>query len=205
MARKPVDQIAAARWPQGRQVMWTAIRTLGKDGTAFTLSDVWTECKREIERATVKTYVEGLTKAGFLDATPGAPGKAKTYRLVRNPGAEAPRVTRKGEAVTQGLGTEAMWRTIKILGAFDYAELALAASTDAAPVSLDTAKTYVKFLHFAGLLRLVRKGDPHRRARYAFIAARDPGPLAPQIQRVKRVWDPNGKAVLWSQDEGRVA
>ena len=202
MARKPADQVAASRWPQGRQVVWTAIRTLGKDGSTFTLSDVWTECEREIARATIKTYVQGLARAGFLDARPGAPGKATVYTLIHNPGAEAPRVTRTGEAVTQGLGTEALWRTIKILGAFDCAELALAASTEAAPVSVETAKTYVKFLCHARLLRLVRKGDAHRRARYAFVSARDPGPLAPQIQRIKRVWDPNANAVLWPRTEG---
>lgn len=202
MARKPADQVAAARWPQGRQVIWTAIRALGRDDQTFTRADVWTACKREILRSTIKTYLDGLEKGGFLESEQPGTRLAKPYRLVDDPGAEAPRVNRKGKTVTQGLGTDAMWRTIKLLSTFTYRELALTASTAQVTIRDETAKDYCKHLAKAKLLRVVVPATPKALAQYAFAKSRDPGPKAPQIQRVKRVFDPNSNTVLWPVPRG---
>ena len=70
------------------------------------------------------------------------------------------------------------------------AELALAASTKVVAVKTATAADYLKFMLRAGYVR-------RNAGRYSFVRARDPGPLAPQIQRVKQVFDPNSKTVVW--------
>ena len=46
---------------------------------------------------------------------------------------------------------------------------------------------------FDGYLTCIQKANAHRQATYRLT--RDSGPLAPQIQRVKQVFDPNSKTV----------
>ena len=204
MARQSVDKVANAKWPQGRQVIWTEIRRLGAGDALFTTPDIWEGCGREIPRDTVRDYVRALHAGGFLEqVTASGPRKAATYRIVGKHGAEAPRVRPDGSIVTQGAGTEAMWRTIKVLGTFSAAELALTASTDVAPVTEETAKTYLRYLERAGFVRCVVKGKPGRggnKDRWNFVKSRDPGPLPPQIQRIKQVFDPNSNSVVWPKE-----
>lgn len=71
---------------------------------------------------------------------------------------------------------------------FDYVELIQHASI---PIPEETSKDYCKRLLAAGYLRVLVKADPHvpRIARYRLIRAS--GPKAPQVQRVRQVFDPN--------------
>src|SRR3989339_1396591 len=123
MARKPADKIAKSNKPYGRQDIWTAIRKLGKLDVGFTTNDLYDECGHEIAKKTITTYVDSLIKAGILSCfNPQKKFTSSTFCLVLDHGAEAPRVNRQGEEVTQGLGTEAMWRTMKTLSAFTASE-----------------------------------------------------------------------------------
>ena len=169
MARRPVDRLAAARWPQGRQVIWDAIRARCAEPGPWTLPDIARDCGLEIPKATIRSYLQGLIAAGIVEivARPVAVGAPVLYRLAHDPGAEAPRVTRAGKPVTQGLATENIWRTLKR----------------------------------AGYVRVAKQADRRGGKEVViFLAARDPGPLPPQIQRVKRVWDPNSERVVWPVD-----
>ena len=110
-----------------------------------------------------------------------------------------------GSAVTQGAGTGAMWRSMKILGSFTAPELALLATTDVARVTEETAKTYLRFLERAGFVARVEKARPGHKPskdRWRFVKSRDPGPLPPQIQRIKQVFDPNSDTVVWPKAAG---
>ncbi len=198
MARKPADKIAKSNKPYGRDDIWTAIRKLGKQDARFTARNIFDECGHEINSGTIKTYVDCLTKAHILKActTPTARFKSTVYCLLKDPGAEAPRVNPRGEEVTQGLGTESMWRTMKTMNAFTAAELALMASTSKVQVGESTAKNYLQFMRKAGYVRAVAV-KPGKPTRYAFARARDPGPLPPKIQRIKQVFDPNSGTVVW--------
>lgn len=200
MAKTFADHAATTRFAQGRDVIWTNIRALGRGGKGFTVSAVAGKCGEEINRATIKTYMTDLARAGVLDQAPGAPGKAAIYTLIGDPGGEAPRVTRHEAAVARDLRTEAMWRTMKKLSAFTAGELALCASTFKTPVGEIAAKDYLKYMKHAGYVREVAKavsGAAGKPARYAFMRGRDPGPKPPRIQRVKRVVDPNTNTVVW--------
>jgi len=200
MARKPADVVANARFPQGRDEIWKHIRALGRDGKTFTISDVWFECGKEIHRDTVRSYMTSLVIAGILKNTMAAPGKAVHFTMPADLGAEAPRVNRRGEHVTQGLGTEAMWRTMKTMSAFTAAELALMASTSKVQISEGAAKDYLKFMARAKFVRTVEM-KPGKPTRFAFARQRDPGPKPPQIQRIKQVFDPNSNTVVWPKAE----
>jgi hypothetical protein len=202
MARKPVHLTVASRHPQGRQVIWEAIRKL----RLFRIADL--EEHTRIREATLKTYVTGLTAAGYLvRADEEMPASEQRYqpgvwKLVRDTGVEAPRVRKNGTAVTQGLGREQLWRTMRIIGEFTFRELAVQASTEETPVSLEDAKHYCRYLERAGYLVVTAEARGSKPARYRLLPSRYTGPHPPQLQRVRQLWDPNLQRVVWSAQGG---
>lgn len=200
MARKPVHLTANTRRPEGRQVMWEAMRKLRR----FRLLDL--EDATRIREATLHTYVKGLTRAGYLaEVEPAEPPKDSRYAqqwwaLANDVGIEAPRVTKDGKPVTQGRGREQMWRTMRIIGEFSFRELSVQASTEQHAVKENEAKDYIHHLHKAGYLICVKPGRPAHAARYRLIPSRYTGPQAPMIQRIKQVFDPNTGSVVWPKE-----
>ena len=204
MARKPADLVAASVRPQGRQVIWQAIRRL----RSFTLLQL--ERETGIRYATLMSYLIGLHKAGIIEEarqpkTPSGDYVQSIWTLVRDTGVDAPRVRRDGTTVTQGRVRENLWRTLRILGQFNARELAVQASTADLTISAATALDYVGHLYGAGYLVLV---EPVRRgkgvvtqARYRLLKSRNTGPLPPMVQRTKCVFDPNLGKVMSRQGE----
>jgi len=197
MTRRPIDQLSPE---QRREGIWVAIRRLRR----FTLRELWMEAR--LEENSIRDYVIGLTAAGYLAEDGTAPGlnhrPAKCYRLVKDVGIDAPRVTRDGVTVTQGQGRQQLWRTMRILGEFSWRELAIAASTEDCLCHERDAQYYCQHLHKAGYLALVKKGRGTGKGGqpgiYRLLPSKYTGPKPPQIQRVKQVFDPNLNAVVWS-------
>lgn len=198
---KPADR---RRPDETRDALWRAIRRTG--GESFRVRDIARGARHEIE--TIREYLAGLARAGYLERTsPVKCGATATYRLVRDSGAEAPRVRRDGTPVVMGRGREQMWRTMRILGDFSARELAVSASTEDVAVAETEARTYCTHLHRAGYLVLARSAKPgHRagtgeRARYRMLRSAYTGPKPPQVQRNKQVYDPNLRQVVWPAGE----
>ena len=118
------------------------------------------------------------------------------WSLVRDIGVEAPRITKDGKPVVQGDKQLALWRAMKIVKSFTIAEL----HASSAGSTLYEVKSYVSHLLKAGYLVVARHGDGEAHTTYRFITARDTGPRAPMIQRVKHVFDPNLGKVVWPVD-----
>lgn len=97
-----------------RQRIWEAIRQRRTD---FTLLDI--VCAAHVETETVRTYLTCLINGGVVVQTtvPCHPREPKRYRLTRDNGVEAPRLTKSGKPVIQGLATEQMWRTLRMMAA----------------------------------------------------------------------------------------
>lgn len=201
MSRQPVHLLVASKKPTGRQAIWQLIRVM-RDG--FTVAGL--AVATDIPRATIKSYLQCLEAAGHIErielveAIPTACNGA--YRLINDIGVEAPRVTKDGKPVTQGLPREQMWRTMKILTAdFSWRDLAIAASTEAVPVAETDAKDYCKHLAQAGYLLVVSKGKPLGRVgqptRYRFNRAKNTGPKSPMVQRIQTIFDPNLGQIVW--------
>lgn len=180
--RRPADQPVA-----GRQEMWLALK--GVSGP-ITVADIAKVTK--IHRSSIQRYLKALTAGGYLEATPAPNGLACSWKLVRDVGYHAPRIQADGSAVTNGEVSQQIWQAMVGLKKFDYRELVQGASID---IKEATAKDYCKRLLAAGYLRVLVKADPHadRIARYQLI--RPSGPKAPQVQRVRQVYDPNTGAV----------
>ena len=180
--RRPVDHGAA-----GRQEIWQAVK---KVGGPFTVSEI--AAASGVSRAPVMRYLKALAAAGYLEALPALSGQAASWRLAKDIGFHAPRVRADGTKVTQGEITSQLWRAMYMLKDFDFGDLVHHASID---ISEATAKDYCKRLLAAGYLKVLVTADPHlsRIAKYRLI--RNSGPRAPQVQRVRQVFDPNTGAV----------
>lgn len=205
MARKPIHLQAAGKLTP-RDRIWAAVRALKR----FTFADIAdyvvkhapAEAKvRRIEEDTIETYVESLVRGSFVERLNPTFRQSRyeqvQFELVRDVGVHAPRVTKAGEPVTQGASRLAMWRVMRKLKQFTRRELAAKASTEGNVVDCEEAKTYVHYLAKAGYLAVVVPGRPRHPEVYAFVRSRDSGPLAPMIQRVKHVYDPNLGIVVW--------
>lgn len=201
MARKPVHITSDAKRPEGRQVIWDTIRELG----TFTVSEI--EDRTRIKEATIKTYLRGLTNAGYLvRCDQERPANQTRYqpavwKLIKDIGVDAPRVTKAGGDVGQGMGRENMWRTMRMHRSFTWRDLAVLASTEDHLVSEEEAKHYTRYLRRAGYLMELQKGGPGKLAVYRLLPSRYTGPRPPMIQRVRQVFDPNLGEVVWSQNQ----
>lgn len=197
MARKPAHLQALGKLTP-RDRIWAAIRT-AKRFTIYGLARLV-----HIHDRTVETYVIALARAGYV-ALSGVKegvivrGDASAHHVefeLRNDiGIDAPRLDSTGREVTQGHGTLALWRAMRIHKQFDFRELAAFASTDTLRVAPNTSAAYCQFLARAGYLQIVRPSKPGRPARYRL--AKYTGPKAPMIQRVRHLYDPNLGQVVW--------
>jgi hypothetical protein len=201
--RRPAE-LELAGGKGSRQRAWEAIR---KHAGAFTCYQIARKAK--VDDETMVTYLQSLQHAGYLagEDMAGKPVRTrKTWTLVKDNGIEAPRVTRDGKPVTQGMGTEAMWRAMRIIGEFSGAELAAHASASGVDVSERTAKSYIGALKSARYLVVVKEAVSRggRRgaesARYRMAPGKYTGPRPPMIQRTKSVYDPNLGKVVWAAE-----
>lgn len=192
MSRRPVDQLAKKLKPQGQDGVWIFIRK----NPEFTITEIVKAT--DIIRKTVSDYIKRLEAGKIVEKRPDY-DQSKVFVLVRDMGVHAPRIARDGTPVTQGGGVKNMWRSMRLLAQFTPLDLALHSTTDIISVTEATSRSYCSMLLKAGYLRVLKKAVPGKhQASYRFI--RDTGPLPPQIQRVKQVYDPNLREVTYSPE-----
>lgn len=194
MGRKPLP-----RGPKltGQDAAWAEIRRLDPLG-AWTVKQV--EYASNLSRKTVMDYVKRLVAGGVVMSTGVNGDTGQVLYSVAVDTRETPRFTRDGRPVAKGLGNAQMWRSMKMLKVFTARDLALAASTEEAQVSAETAASYAKHLWRAGYLVIARGASRDDQRQYRLIPSGNTGPKAPQIQKVKRVFDPNLGKVMWEED-----
>lgn len=202
-----------------RQRLWEAMRA--RRGQTWTRYDI---CRAaNVDDRTAESYFQGLLAAeiiviaeviadvpvaGRSSRHRGAIKGVRQYKLVKDTGAEAPRVNRKGKAVTQGLAQEQMWRTLRLLKCDCNArELAAHASTGTVPVAHAAAADYLRTLAAAGYLECTReqRHNPNLRGgsqgmRYRLKITRDTGPRPPMICRTHAVFDANENRIVWQPE-----
>lgn len=197
MSRRPINvELRGLKTPRER--VWDAILLLdaGK-GNPFDKTTVQDRCEPMVSWTLVDDYFDDLEKAGYFKrvggtgVSKGVMGKPIQFVLAAKAKrqGEAPRISVEGEKVTQGDGNEAMWRAMKVLPTFDYTDIAKAATMGTLEVKPSTAKSYVAYLGRAGYLTTVRASKPGTPARHRL--AKNTGPHAPAITRLKVVFDRN--------------
>lgn len=192
--RKPA-QMEMIGGKNARQRIW---EELCKQGDTFEIYPI--ARASNVDDETVKTYLQCLVAGKYVEIVSRKRYSKSTYRLVKNTGIEAPRLTRKGEPVKQGLISESIWRTLHILGVLDAAQIVAHVAAAGHDVALSYVKRYLAALKKAGYLQVVVAGNPHRLEKIQLAPGMYTGPRAPQIQRVKTVYDPNLNKVMHAED-----
>jgi hypothetical protein len=189
MSQKPIDQILKKRKMADRPAIWSLIRKTSESFTSLTLSS-----ELKIDRKIITPYLKTLCMAGFIkqDSLENKVGKTIHYNFVEGP-STAPRVRKNGEIIKHGSGQDNMWRSMKILKTFNAHFLAIHSSVGDVSVTIDTAKSYIKMLQRAGYLRAL----PTVPVSWVLLSSKNTGPHAPMVQRVKQVFDPNLRKVVW--------
>ncbi len=202
MARVTADKMAknTENGLKGYEAIWQHI--LNHKGKTFSVHDI--EIHTNVDKETVRDHIKRFMRGGYIEQVENNLIKNNIYRLC-NPVKIAPRLNRKGAESTQGLGREQMWRTMKMLGIFSKHDLAVHASTTSIQVKVTTAEDYIKFLNRAGYLVQIKKSKGKCPAEYRFLTSKNTGYKAPMIQRVKNVYDPNLKKVVWTNDKESAA
>lgn len=195
MKRKPKKQAPllalATLAPTDREKMWAAIR----QEKTFTQAQIiqLAECNE----TKVRDYLRSLKASGYVRVIKEyTPRTAAVFELANDTGVDAPRV-RKDGTMLPASGRNRMWNAMRVLRVFTAAELASAASLPEAPVAETEAAYYCRWLAQGGYL--VQHDDG-----WQFIPAKFTGAKAPQILRVKALFDPNlGTVVYQPAAEGR--
>lgn len=189
MSRKPADKLATEIKPQGRDGVWAEVRRLN----IFTVTEI--AKATDIPRKTISDYIKRLEAGRYVEKHSGY-DETKRFKLLRDGGVHAPSLKKDGTPSTQGGGTTNMWRSMRMMKQFTPRDLAMHSTTDTVSVSDETAKSYCSMLLKANYLRVLRKATPGKcQATYMFV--RNTGPMPPQIQRVKQVFDPNLREVTY--------
>ncbi len=182
---------------ESRDAIWRAIRRRRE----FTVADLKKSCNLVYDA--ISLYVRALTRAGYLTRRPGParPGPQSPdsayrtrhiYTLVKD-AADAPRVRSDGTEITQGTARQHMWNTIRARRVITVNDVVALSSTSGYPIRRAVAAEYIRYLEKAGYVRNIYAGAAV--ATYRLI--RDTGLRAPMIQRVRQVWDPNLRRVMW--------
>jgi hypothetical protein len=190
--RKPLQMELIGGKPP-RQRVWEQIRINRERFSVGMLI-----CPTGLDDATIRSYVQCLLAGGYIvQLTEGSLDYAD-FQLQRDSGIEAPRLTKDGQPVTQGLGQEQMWRCLRMLGPMKHRQLAIHASKAGVEVKESTAKRYVIALKKAGYLQVTHASAPKKGALEVLqlIPRMNTGPRPPQIQKVGVVYDPNLNKVM---------
>lgn len=185
---KPLN---AVRWEainmereHARQQIWDCIREL----KVFIRPDL--RLVSEVNPFQVKDYISSLEKAGFIKVI-NKRENFKVYKLVKDKGITAPRVRRDGTEPPMPINQK-IWQAMKMLKKFGYKDIEVAVPD----TTFQNVKNYVKAMEKAGFLKRLKAG------RYLFIAEAHII-KAPIIRRVKEVYDPNTRKVMWSAKDSK--
>lgn len=180
------------------QRIWEAIRTRREDFTAFLIhSDSMATL------GAIQHYINALVKGGYVERinTRSKCNDQQHFRLIRDCGIEYPRLNAKGEPIQRDLCTEALWRTMRIVGGeFSTRELAEQASTPERAIAHTTASVYIGQLVKAGYVVKVKAAGKKSPPRYRFESQRYSGPRPPVVGRNTYVYDPNLDKVVWQEE-----
>lgn len=205
MRRRPTPKVLKAGRPAkpglpegttARDAMWSALRAAGR----LTLTEAMAVAF--CDRSSARVYLTSLVAAGLARQENDG---AQTFSLISDPGPTTPRVRRDGSAIEAGGGRAAAWKAMRVLGTFTVRDLHAAAG-----IAISDAKHYCKYLASAGYLIVVREGKgggpgTERPSTFRFVPSRYKGPLAPQVLRIRSVWDPNVAAIVWPQGDEDLA
>ncbi|WP_145991775.1 hypothetical protein [Pseudomonas sp. FFUP_PS_473] len=183
-----------------RQRIWESIRILGP---GFSINDIARRSGQMPRK--INEYFSALVKAGIIEVIESPDGKAsRVYSLVKDEGADYPRLNRKGERTYLHLITENIWRSIRILkGSFTAETVVHTASAGGVPMTTIRVRQYLNALTEAGYLAKTEceRNTPET---YQLIPGKHTGPRPPEIRKLDslQVYDPNLGKLVYAKTTG---
>nr|DAR83685.1 MAG TPA: FaeA-like protein [Caudoviricetes sp.] len=174
--------------PGNRELIWSAIRQL----KTFRVRDL--EDKTRVHERTILSYLQVLTKAGILEKKKisivghGSLTRAE-YTLIKDKGVNAPKFNRKGINIEDTIQSK-VWRAIRVTKKFSLKDLVATVSDEKTTPSASAIERYLISLKAAGYLSK-KKNDK------IYHLINNTGPKAPQIQKTKKIYDPNLQSIVW--------
>jgi hypothetical protein len=188
--RRPQAELTS----RAHDLIWAEIRRV-REFTSLEL-----EQATKITRGQLENYTKRLVLGGFLTRTAETPGVLRsrlTYRLVLDPGAEAPRLGADGTPSKLRRRDEQIWRAMKTIGRdFGILDIADAVATADPPISEAHVKSYIPPLARAGYLQALNEHPNPLMVLYRFDRTRNTGKLPPIIESLGVVYDQNTKRVV---------
>lgn len=183
-----------------RQRIWESIRVLGD---AFSINDIARRSGQMPDD--INRYFKALVKAGVIKVIENPPGKVgSVFALVKDEGADHPRLNGKGERTYAHLATENIWRTIRILNGNLTAEgVAHAASAGGATLTVIKVRQYMNALVEAGYLEKSQI-DLAKPEIYRLLPGKYTGPRPPEIRKLDslQVYDANLNKFVYIKTTG---
>lgn len=180
------------------RLLWETIRQTRR----FTATEL--HAATRVPMTVVYRYLSGLRREGYIQLESFGSAyhgqfRVHIYNLVRDHGAEVPQVPRAASTRLKEKVREQIWRSIRILREFTATELRVTATTPTAPVNDYDIIRYLRPLHRAGYLWVMRKPVPGRLARYRLLRTHNTGPQPPVMQRNGELYDPNLGRIVWKR------
>lgn len=184
---------------RGQKHYWAVMRAQQAEHGHFTVAAI--DKASNTNPGDIRSFVARLVSAGIVEhigTKPHALGGSATkiYRIVRDQN-ECPRVGKDGATISSAQRN--IWNVLRgPMGrnGINARDLAAFAATEDAPVSLGTARQYLKILALAGYLTALTKGKPGTLAVWRLKPAMNTGPLPPMILRSKMVYDQNANKMM---------
>lgn len=181
-AVKAKPRLALAGTLTTREKLWAGMREL----KTFTVPELARAAGVDRSTYSMGDYLAGLVRAGILSKEQPARFAPAVYTLLCDLGVDAPRVRKDGSTVPDS-AQERMWKAMKVLRVFSVRDLVVNASLPEAPIATGAARSYCQWLARGKyLVPLSAPGDVQR---YRFL--KDTGAKAPQILRIKQLYDCN--------------
>ncbi|MGC9741874.1 hypothetical protein OGV25_16180 [Pseudomonas sp. P1B16] len=198
--RKPILVVTGTKEP--RQRMWESIRVLAPGFSANDIARRSGQMPREIN-----DYFNALVKAGIIDVVESPKGKGgRVYTLVKDEGAEHPRLNRKGERVYLHLVTENIWRSIRILkGSFTAETVFHTASAGGVAMTITKVRQYLNALAEAGYFTKT-EWERNIPETYQLVPGKYTGPRPPEIRKLDslQVYDSNIGKLMYAKTTGSI-
>ncbi|WP_095157156.1 hypothetical protein [Pseudomonas sp. Irchel 3E13] len=185
-----------------RQRIWESIRVLAP---GFSINDI---ARRTGQRPyDISVYLKALTTAGIIELIEAPGGKAsRVFALLRDEGADHPRVNSKGQRTYEHLATENIWRTLRILGGdLTVPDVVLTASVGNVALTPIKVRQYLTALTEAGYLEK-KEGGGQVADTYRLLSEKNTGPRPPEIRQLEslQVYDPNLSKLVHVKTTGSI-
>lgn len=197
MARRSKMEMVQASLvvPRGHDAFWAMILEADKVGP-WDLKSL--DDQSNVDVTTIRDFVRRLVRAGIAEKVGVRPqrgtgtGSADLYRLLARP-FETPRLDRDGKSLPESR-RETLWRAMKMLKAFDAAELARETTLPGRVITLQHSYKYLLALSAVGIVAPIDSSKSARSARYRLVV--NLGAKAPSVSNAQVVFDPNSRTII---------